>query len=145
MTADTRSARIAAPARAVFDVLSDPCKLTLWSFGTWSITEHAGGLIEGRALMSGAVTWLRIDADPARLLIDYHLGADPDTLSPRIFARVIPGPVTGHGPEDSTLLLTALRTSDMSDARWEGLCRAHAFEVDVIRSLIETGHDHRKG
>jgi hypothetical protein len=145
MTADTAATRIAAPARAVFDFLADPEKLTLWSFGTWRIEPLGDGLLRGHALATGAQICLRIDPDPARLLIDYHLGPDPGALCPRIFARVIPGPVTGHAEESATLLMTGLRSAEMDDARWQGLIRAHAFEVDTIRGLIESGHDHRIG
>lgn len=143
MSADTRSMLIAAPARKVFGFLSDPDKLTLWSFGTWRIERHDGGLIRGHSLMTGAPIWLRIATWPEALMIDYHLGAARDALQPRIFARVIPGTVTGHGEGTSLLTMTGLRTADMDDARWAGLGRAHAFEVDVIRGLIESGHDHR--
>lgn len=144
MIADTAAARIEAPARAVFDFMADPARLDLWSFGTWRTEIRADGLVEGRSLQSGAPIWLRIDAAPERLLIDYRLGASPEALSPRIFARVIPGEVTGHGAGCATLLMTALRAAGMDDDRWDRLVRAHAFEMDVIKSLIETGHDHRR-
>ncbi len=143
MSADTRSALISAPASTVFAFMSDADRLTLWSFGTWRIERHDGGLIHGHSLMTGAPIWLRIATWPDALMIDYHLGASPDALRPRIFARVIPGTVTGHGEDTSLLTMTGLRTADMDDARWAGLGRAHAFEVDVIRGLIESGHDHR--
>lgn len=144
MTADTAATRIAAPARAVFDFMADPGRLTLWSFGTWRVEPQADGVLKGYSLATGAPVFLRIDPAPERLLIDYHLGPAPDRLAPRIFARVIPGPVTGDGDDVSTLLMTGLRSAEMDDARWAGLHRAHAFEVDVIRGLIESGHDHRQ-
>lgn len=144
MTADTASVRIEAPAATVFDLMADPGRLDLWSFGTWKTEIAPDGLVLGRALATGATIWLRIVAHAETLLIDYHLGANPETLSPRIFARVVPGGVTGHGPDVSTLLMTALRGADMDDARWAGLIRAHAFELDLIKSLIESGHDHRR-
>lgn len=144
MVADTASARIEAPAPMVFDFMADPAQLDLWSFGTWRVTLHEDGLIQGRSLQAGSQIWLRIAADRTHLLIDYHIGASPDELSPRIFVRVIPGDVTGHGSERCTLLMTALRASDMDDARWDKMIRAHAVEADLIKSLIETGYDHRR-
>ena len=144
MIADTAATRIAAPAETVFAFMADASKMTLWSFGTWRIEPQADGVLKGFALATGVPVFLRIDPSPERLLIDYHLGASPDALQPRIFARVIPGPVTGTGASVSTLLMTGLRAEEMDDARWAGLQRAHAFEVDVIRGLIESGHDHRR-
>lgn len=143
MTVDTVAADIEAPAEDVFAFMSDPEKLTLWSFGTWETVIHADGLIEGRALQSGAPIWLRIEANAPLRLIDYHLGAAPDRLAPRIFTRVTPGEALGLDPGCCRLLMTGLRAADMDDERWARLRRAHAFEVDVIKSLIETGHDHR--
>ena len=143
MIADLASILINAPAETVFDYIRDPAKMDRWSFGTWQTQIHADGLIEGLALGSGGLTYLRIDADRSRMIVDYHLGETADALSPRIFARVIPGAVTGHGTVSSLLLLTALRGASMDDARWAGLCRAHAAELDLIKSQIETGYDPR--
>ena len=140
---DTVSALILAPAQKVFDFMADPGRLTLWSFGTWKTTQDTDGLITGRALADNAQVLLRIDPDPLMLMIDYHLGATREALQPRIFARVVRGTVTGHGAGASTLILTALRSADMDDVRWQRMCRAHAFEVDTIKTLIESGHDHR--
>ena len=72
------------------DFLADPGRLDLWSFGTWHTEIRDDGLVRGRALQSGATIWLRIVADPATLLIDYHLGTRADALAPRIFVRIVP-------------------------------------------------------
>lgn len=145
MTADIAATHINAPAEQVFEFMRDAERLSLWSFGTWRTDIHDGGLVQGWSLATGAPIWLRIAAYPDTLLIDYYLGTGPHTLSPRISARVIPGPVTGHATDTSTLTMTALRSAEMDDARWAGLIRAHAAEVDIIKGLIETGHDHRLG
>ena len=145
MTADVASVRIGAPAEQVFEFMADLEKLTLWSFGTWRTEIGSDGLVQGWSLATGAPIWLRIEAHRETLLIDYHLGASADALLPRISARVIPGAVTGHDTDSATLLMIALRTAGMDDARWGGLVRAHAAEVDIIKGLIESGHDHRTG
>lgn len=143
MIADTASIHIEADIKAVFSYISDPAKLDRWSLGTWRNILHPGGLVEGRSLATGAKIMLRIDADPDRMLVDYHLGSEPSTLLARIFARVIPGPVADYGPNTTLLLLTALRGAHMDEFRWAALCRAHAAELDIIKGQIETGYDHR--
>ncbi len=140
---DTVSVVIDARAKEVFDFMADAGKLTLWSFGTWKIAHRDDGLIEGRALANDAAILLRIDPDPARLLIDYHLGDTPDDMQPRIYARIVPGAVSGQPDDAAVLILTALRDGAMDDARWARMCRAHAFELDTIKALIESGYDHR--
>ena len=141
MTSNSQSVRIGADAESVFRFLSDPARLGHWSFGTWGDPDVGrDGLVTGHSIATGARIHMRIDADPGRLLIDYHLGTDPADLHPRIFARVIPGPVSGHGSDQSTLILTAVRTNGMGDARWARLIRAHAAELDIIKGQIETGY-----
>jgi hypothetical protein len=39
--------------------------------------------------------------------------------------------------------MTGLRTRDMDDLRWNSLIAAHVVELDLIKSAIETGYDHR--
>jgi len=141
MIADLAALHIDAPADTVFAYISDPAKLDRWSLGTWQTILHPDGLIEGQGLATGSIALMRIDADPTRLIVDYHLGATDSDLRPRIFARVVPGTVTGHAHNSAALLLTALRTTDMDDTRWGQLCRAHAAELDIIKGQIETGFD----
>jgi hypothetical protein len=131
------SIAVAASASAAFAFVSDPARLDRWSFGTWKTTLHDGGLVEGRAIFDDAVTWVRIDADPARLLVDYHLGARPDALVPRISARVVPGERLALAPHSCVLTLTAWRAQGMSDERWRRLTAAHEFEIVLLKSLIE--------
>ena len=93
--------------------------------------------------MDGGAIYLRVKAHAEQKLIDYFIGQDPDSLSPRIFVRVIPGSVLNGPNQKSVLMMMALRADGMDDDRWEGLKASHAFEVRVIKSLIETGYDHR--
>jgi hypothetical protein len=39
--------------------------------------------------------------------------------------------------------MVAFRTEGMSDDRWNRLVTAHAFEVQLIKSLLENDFDHR--
>lgn len=143
MTADLASVRIAAAADAVYGFVSDPARLNLWSVGTWRTVLHGDGLVEGWAMATGARILVQFDPCPGRRMVDYRIGPTPDALTPRIFARVIAGETTGHGPGSCLLLLGALRTTEMEQDRWDRMIRTHAFEVDLVKALIESGHDHR--
>lgn len=144
MAADTAWVRIARPAAEVFDFVADPDKLSLWSFGTWAVQIDASGLIRGTSIRDGSVIFVRIDPDRERLLVDYRIGSDPEDLAPRIFIRIAEGTVLGGGNGECLLTMTALRPDGMDDARWQDLTIAHAFEVRLIKSALETGHDHRR-
>ncbi len=141
--ADVATAVIEKPARAVFDFLADPHRLDLWSFGTWRVEVAEDGLVKGTAIYDGSHTYVRIDPDPDRLLIDYAIGTAPDALAPRIYARVTPGGTVGIDPGHAMLSIVALRTADMDEERWQGLATAHAFEAGLIKALLESGFDHR--
>jgi hypothetical protein len=40
--------------------------------------------------------------------------------------------------------MVSFRTEAMSDDRWHRLVTAHAFEVQLIKSLLENNFDHRE-
>ena len=144
MDTDTAFTRIARPANEVLEFVANPQNLSLWSFGTWAVDIDATGLVRGASIKDGSVTFVRIDPHHELGLVDYHIGPDADELQPRIFIRVVAGPVFGGGENECGLTMTALRSAGMADARWNGLINTHAFEVDLIRSALETGYDHRR-
>ncbi len=142
MSCDAAFVRVNRSADEVFAFMADPANLSLWSFGTWRAEIDDTGLVRGTSIMDGAVSYVRIEAHPERRLIDYHVGVAPDTLSPRVFGRVTSEDVFGDGL-GSGLALTAFRTAEMDDARWDSLTAAHRVELAIVRSALETGHDHR--
>lgn len=144
MSSDTAFARIACPATEVFEFISNPEKLSLWSFGTWAVEIDETGLITGTSIRDGSVTYVRIDSYPKHNLVDYLIGAEPENLFPRIFIRIAPGPVFGGHEAECAVMMTAVRTDGMDDDRWANLKISHAFEVSLMKSAIETGYDHRR-
>ena len=142
MSCDTAFVRVKRSADEVFAFMADPANLNLWSFGTWRTEIDDTGLVRGTSIKDGAVTYARIEAHPEQRLIDYHVGATPDTLLPRIFGRVTSEDAFGDG-QGAGLALTALRVAEMDDARWHSLTATHRVELDIVKSALETGHDHR--
>lgn len=126
-------------ARDAFVRMADANNLHRWSFGTWKTEIAADGLVLGTSLFDGSSTHVRIDRDEARLIIDYHLGADPEKLVPRIQLRVVPGGHVGLGEEQSVLTFIAWRSEAMDDDRWRRLTAAHEMEAVLVKSLIESG------
>ena len=142
MSCDTAFIRIDRAAGEVFAFMADPEKMSLWSFGTWRTNIDETGLVRGTSIKDGAEIFVRIDPYPAGLLIDYHIGSSPDALSPRVFVRVTPGEVFGDD-KGAGLSMTVFRTSGMDDTRWTSLKASHLVELDLIKSALETGYDHR--
>ena len=143
MICDTAFVRIRRSADDVFAFMSDPGQLSLWSFGTWRTEIEGSGLVRGISIKDGAVIYARVEAHLDQRLIDYHLGCSPDALVPRIYVRVTPEEVFGDGG-GTGVAMTAFRAAGMNDARWDSLQATHRVELDLIKSALESGYDHRR-
>lgn len=143
MSCDIVEARIACPVDKVFGFMSDPQKMDLWSFGTWKIDVARDGLVRGTSIMDGVPICVRIVPYADAGVIEYLIGATPDALVARIFARVVPASNAGGEAGHSILMMVALRDDAMEDTRWQGLKTAHAFEIGLIKAALESGYDHR--
>lgn len=129
--------RVDTPAQRAFDFLRDPRALGRWSLGCFdTFAVDDSGLHAGISLFDGSQGWFRIDADPARLTIDYLVGP-PDALRRRISARAVPGPELGYDAGTCLVTLTAWRSASMGDERWQRLCASHEAEIFLIKSQIE--------
>ena len=143
MNTDTASITIERSAEAVFEFMSNSNKMDLWSFGTWRINVDSDGLVHGRSIFDGSTACVRIESNAQIRLIDYWVGTNSENLAPRIFVRITPGNVTGSSALNCILSMVSFRTEGMSDDRWHRLVTAHAFEVQLIKSLLENDFDHR--
>lgn len=131
------TALVRVPAAAAFEFMKDPVALGRWSLGCMN-TRAAGpeGLYAGTSLFDGSPAWFEIEADPHRLLIDYHVGTK-ERRSSRISARVIPAEVCDLPAESCYVTLTAWRGSAMDDERWHRLRAAHDAEILLIKAQCE--------
>ncbi|MFZ5675086.1 MAG: hypothetical protein ACOZAM_19180 [Pseudomonadota bacterium] len=133
------SAVVKAGAASVFVRMADAKNLHRWSFGTWKTEIAADGLVRGTSLFDGTSIHVRIEADEKRGIIDFHLGADPHKLVPRIQLRVVPGEFVGLDGGQSVLTFIAWRSQAMDDDRWRRLTASHEMEVVLIKAMIESG------
>lgn len=124
------------PAHQAFAFLADGLQLGQWALGSWQPEPVGNGVVRGRSLFDDQPTWVRPVADPARLTIEYHVGAAPDQLRPRIRAMVEPGEAIGRGAHCCRVSLHAERTPEMDDARWQRLVRCHEVEVLLIQARL---------
>ena len=136
MTCDTACALIPRPMEAVFAFMADPATMAVWNIGTVDVTTGPDGISRGRSVDSGAEVFIHVQPHQNQMLIDYLVGTDPSALTPRIFARVLPGQVMEA--EGAVLLMSAMRTPGMTDSRWQGLVARHAEEMRLIKAALET-------
>ena len=118
------------------DFLADGLALGRWALGSWN-TEAAGeGLFRGRSLFDDRPCYVMLVADRARGRVDYHVGAAPECLVPRIRALAVPAPATSAGTDSCMVTLSARRDGTMDDARWLQLVRCHDTEILLIQALL---------
>lgn len=126
-----------ADAGAALALLSTAAGLARWNLGLWHTQEEAPGLLGGRSLFGGGRGLARVQVDAHRGWVDYRVGADVQTLVPRIQARVQPGAELGHAADCCMVTLMAWRSAGMDDERWRRLCATHEVEIDLIRAELE--------
>jgi hypothetical protein len=135
----TTSIEVGAPAQISFAFMADGMKMGQWAFGSWDRRHVEDDLFVGTSMFSGNDVYVRMIADPDRLLIHYEVGPSPDTLAPRVIARVVPGPELGYAEGRSIVTLVLWRDASMSDENWSMIASAHETEMYIIRRLIESG------
>jgi hypothetical protein len=130
---------VAVPAEIAFAYLADGLKQSDWALGSWNREDVGDGLFRGLSLFDGGETYVRLEPDPARLLVDYWVGPAPDRLLRVNSARVVPGPAVGHPEATCLVTLTKWRTPAQPDDDWERACATFDTEVHMIRGRLEVG------
>ena len=133
---------IAVPADTALAYLTDPIALGRWTLGSTNtrVVSQNPELIEGQSRFDGSRSLIRIDAEPARGLVDYRVGpaGQAQALQMRISARVLDGAAFGYAAGHCLVTLTAWRPIAMSNERWQRLCAAHEVEVLLLKAQLET-------
>ena len=130
------TAECAVPARRAYTFLSDGLEVGRWALGSFEARKVGRNLFRGRSLFDDGEVLYRPVGDAARLIVDYHVGTHPRTLTPRVMARVIPGEATGRSKGSCLVMLVAWRDATMSEARWERLVACHEVEIRLVQALL---------
>ena len=135
------SVEVAIAAQDAFAYLADPKMVGRWALGCFNAQPtDKPGLYQGISLFDGTKAWFRIDSDPERLIIDYHVG-DAVRQLPRISTRIIPGPHYERDMGHCIITMNAWRTVDMTENRWQRLCAAHEAEILMIEAQLMGRND----
>lgn len=132
------SVEVPVPARTAFEFMADGQKQTHWALGSWDRRAVGDdGLFVGVSRWDYTDLYVKLVSDPELLLVDYYVGASPESLGFGVSARIIPGEVLGTGPERSLIALTIWRTAHTSEADWARTAYVWPTEVQLIKSRIE--------
>lgn len=133
------TALVEVDASEAFDFLADPLMLGTWSLGCMRTgPTQSPALFTGYSQYDNSQVWFEVAAHRELLLIDYRVGT-PDSLAPRISARVIPAAACDLESDQCYVTLLAWRSAQMSLARWQQLCTAHEAEIWLIKARLESG------
>jgi hypothetical protein len=125
------------PAEIAFEIMSDGLKQGQWTWGSFERREVEPGLFVGRSVFSGKETYVRLDIDRARLLVDYQVGGSREAMQFRNMSRVIPGEVLKLGADKCVVTLLTWRLETQSDAEWTQISCVHEAEMFLIKGLLE--------
>jgi hypothetical protein len=117
--------------------LTSAAGMARWNLGLSNCRELEPGLFTGASLFDGAPGWVRITPLAGLAAVDYHVGASPDRLVPRIHARVVDGALLGHGARTCVVTLLAWRPAGMTDERWSRLVSTHETEIELIQAQLD--------
>ena len=117
--------------------MSDGLKQGRWAWGSFDRTEVEPGLFVGTSIFTGKKTYVRLNVDRARLLVDYEVGASKDALQFRNMSRVIPGDLLKIGADKCVVTLLTWRLATQSDADWTQFSCIHEAEMFLIKGLLE--------
>ncbi len=135
------TAEVAAPARLAFDYLADGTKVGEWALGALEAKRIGrSDLFKGGSVADGSAIAFRVDADPRRLLIDYHVGSSEKDLAMRITTRVVAGETLGRGKNTCIVSMSAWRPKSFTERRWSRLKAFHDAEIHILREKIEALH-----
>lgn len=82
-------------------------------------------------MFDGEEVFFKPVGDRLKLLVDYWVGADADSLALRAMTRVIP-----RTRNSCVVSLIAWREASMGDERWERLVACHEVEIRLIQAQL---------
>ena len=133
------SIEVQCSAQHAFEIMSDGIQQGQWAWGSFERQEVQPGLFMGHSVFTGKATYVRLIADPARLQVDYEVGASPENMQFRNMSRVIPGHLLKLGEDKCVVTLLSWRLASQSDADWTQFGCVHEAEMFLIKGLLERG------
>ncbi|MBP0614547.1 hypothetical protein [Jiella mangrovi] len=131
------SIAVERPAEIAFEIMADGLKQGRWTLGSYERREIEPGVFVGTSLFSGKETFVRLDVDRARLLVDYNVGPSPEAMEFRNMARVIPGSALKMNASHCVVTLLSWRHAGQSEAAWMQISTSHEAEMFLIKGLLE--------
>ena len=121
-----------------FNYLSDGVAQGDWALGSMQRKKTGENTYSGISIFNGDELSIRIEPDPEKLIIYYHVGPDLENLQPRNVVRIVPGPVVGKAGNVCLVTLLSWRSAAADDAKWKLTCVSHETEMYIIKNRLES-------
>lgn len=131
------SIMVERPASVAFEIMSEGLKQGQWTWGSFQRREMKPGLFVGQSVFSGKDTYVRLDVDRKRLLVDYEVGPSEEAMQFRNMSRVIPGDILKMDADKCVVTLLTWRLATQDDAAWTQISTVHEAEMFLIKGLLE--------
>ena len=131
------SCRVKVNALVAFNYLSDGVAQGDWTLGSMNRRKIGDNLFGGISMFNQAELFIKIEADPEKLVIFYHVGMQPEKLQPRNVVRVVPGAVIDNNDDECVVTLLTWRSDNVDDDRWKLTCVSHETEMYIIKNRLE--------
>ena len=137
--ANAHSASIAVDVSAdvAFAFLADGMNQSYWALGSLERRALGDDLYVGTSMFDGQELYVRLRPNAELRLVDYFLGADPDSLQHLVESRVIPGEELGRAPGTCVVTNTHWRPEDMDADEWTLTYYLWKTEVYLIKGHLE--------
>lgn len=127
----------ADPRRSV-DYIRKGENLPHWLIDTPIMTEIGSGVFK---LSQPDMGFVKLEAQGSDITY-FHVGRDIDQLNRRILMAIHEGPpqsgvLNENAPPSCLVNLIAWRIEDMTDLRWQDLCRRHETEIRILKRVLE--------
>jgi hypothetical protein len=130
---------VAVPAETAFAFMADGMKQDHWALGSLNRRALGDDLFVGRSSFDGSELYVRIDARPDLLLVDYAVGDSPESVLPTVEARIRPGRWLGRDDSVSVITLTIWRWPSAGQEEWEMHYHLWRTEMHLIKGAVERG------
>jgi hypothetical protein len=130
---------VEVPAETAFAFMADGLKQDHWALGSVNRKALGDGLFIGQSSFDGKDLYVRLVSDPDLLLVDYATGGAPESLTPRVEARIRPGAWLGLEDGHSVVTLTIWRWDGCDEEEWQFTHNLWRTEIRLIKGAIERG------
>ena len=94
--AHSASIGVNVPADVAYAFLADGMNQSYWALGSMERRDLGDNLYVGTSMFNGKELYVRLRPNAELRLVDYFLGADPETCVHLVESRVVPGEELGR-------------------------------------------------